>query len=931
MIFPKNNYHQAYSNIPLIIGCFIIIALAISLPIVKNTSRPTTTVNLPDEIVNFKKPEKVDTTIKNNSSPLSSYNYMNISNNFHTYFKNDPVDNNAVKFLNQYASISFYTLKQQNFATASFQNKPVLHENTIFYPEIFPNIDLKYTINSSQLLEEFIVKNQTAATNINKIIQEAVTQNVDNYQENDGQIIFYHQNQKTFIIPKPVLYELDNQQARSYGIKYEISPTSTNKYTINKIITAEGQKWLNDSQRNYPIVIDLVIDNADTVGNWTTSDSINTPISQETNIKEEGTASIRVDVTGYQGTGADGACTVSSTSNDEINTESCVGRSNADAVNFSLIVNSAIGATAITLPTAPTGLAVGDEILIINLQGTSSNYTNVGLYEFNTIIAINSNTLILNRPLQNTYDGTTQTIMVQRVPQYTNVTINSGLTFRPMAWNHTRGGVIAFKATGTVTIAGSISTSGLGYYGGTGGIDLITGSGGGESFCNNPGGGNGGQNNSNGSAGLCGGGGGGGYNLGTVYYGAAGSASLGGGGGGGGAVHYASYPLGGGGGGGGYGTYGIYGSGTNNGVSGGTNTSGAGGNGGLKGGGGGGGGTYGNTSIDNLYLGSGGGGGGGAYDVGGTGGKGGGIIYISANSINVTGTISANGGSGGSVSYGGGGGGGAGGSIKIFANTLTIGTNLISASAGSAGTSTNGSAGGSGGDGRIYINYLSSLSGSTSSPSSSSLQSDLFSLNNTISKSGLYNLVNSPVLRFWIRSNLSGQNLRLQFGESTNSEQTYDITVNSANTWEQKTWNISSISNSNKDAVTKFAFLVTNANKNQTFYFDDISTVDLSMASNCLISESPTDSYLNVKWNDNSTSEDGYTLQRRVDSSSFSDLINLSAGTTGYTDSSVSSGHIYQYRIAPYISGPYYGQWCETPTLDLTLPSPPASNSLLLY
>lgn len=77
-------------------------------------------------------------------------------------------------------------------------------------------------------------------------------------------------------------------------------------------------------------------------------------------------------------------------------------------------------------------------------------------------------------------------------------------------------------------------------------------------------------------------------------------------------------------------------------------------------------------------------------------------------------------------------------------------------------------------------------------------------------------------LSYWVRSDRTGSFMRFQFGESASSEQTNSISINSANTWEQKTWDISAIAGASRDAVTKFAFYVTDASTNFSFYFDDV-------------------------------------------------------------------------------------------------------------
>jgi hypothetical protein len=85
----------------------------------------------------------------------------------------------------------------------------------------------------------------------------------------------------------------------------------------------------------------------------------------------------------------------------------------------------------------------------------------------------------------------------------------------------------------------------------------------------------------------------------------------------------------------------------------------------------------------------------------------------------------------------------------------------------------------------------------------------------------------------------------------------------------------------------------------------------------CLLEKSVNNSFLRIKWLNISTTENGLAIEKKVDSASFVNLVNLSTGTTGYIDTDVSSGHVYQYRIAPYFTGPIYGDWCNTPIVDL--------------
>jgi len=425
------------------------------------------------------------------------------------------------------------------------------------------------------------------------------------------------------------------------------------------------------------------------------------------------------------GNGADGACAVPS-GTISLDTSSCSGRATADAVNFVSTVNTIAGSSSITLSTAPTGLSVGDEVLIVNLQGSFSNYADVGEYETHRIASIDGNTLnFSDGPLVNGFDGTTQKIMVQRVPNYSSVLVSGGATLTTSAWNGTKGGVLFLKSNGTFTVTGSINMNGKGYRGG-GNARL-----GGESFCFYNGG-TGGTYASAGLVGTCGGGGGGGgitsASPGCVGYAGGTGGSIGGGGGGGGSNWWEGSTGGtaGAGGGGGYGTFGYGGGGAYAGTNGGANVSGRGGNGYYSGGGtcrstgyaygggGGGGGTYGDSNLTKLYFGSGGAQGGGRYTNSGSGllgGAGGGIVSVFANVITVSGTIQSHGGIGQSSTAGGSGGGGAGGSMAI-SSTFISGENLITATGGAGGAAVNNvsQAGGAGGTGRIAFKSVPTYS-----------------------------------------------------------------------------------------------------------------------------------------------------------------------------------------------------------------------------
>ncbi|MEK7542975.1 MAG: hypothetical protein AAB503_01560 [Patescibacteria group bacterium] len=352
-------------------------------------------------------------------------------------------------------------------------------------------------------------------------------------------------------------------------------------------------------------------------------------------------------------------------------TDGAYSTSSADQVinTYTNLASAAsAGATSITVGSA-TGFTAGDEILIHQTQhGTE---TSAGIYEFKVISSIGGTTFNFASGLTNAYTTGSAGVITQviRVPQYTSVTISSGGSITATAWNGTLGGIVVFRATGTVNVqsGGSITVSSTGgspsvtYRGGfrgTSNVGCIAGVGRqGESY-------NGGLN---GQSNLANNGGGGGGTLTGSYE----EPSGGGGGGGYGGAGSAGTPR--------------YTSGQ-----------------------GAGGGTYGVANLSRINLGS----GGGAEFCWYYSGDGGGIIMIYADTITVSGTIKANGRSLTNNGYEAALGAGSGGSVYLGGNTLTLGTNLVTATGGLSFSNNNCIylnpnllCGGDAGAGRIAIQY----------------------------------------------------------------------------------------------------------------------------------------------------------------------------------------------------------------------------------
>lgn len=355
-------------------------------------------------------------------------------------------------------------------------------------------------------------------------------------------------------------------------------------------------------------------------------------------------------------------------------------------------VRTSVMATAFSgqklLPVENTsGFNPGDVILVHQTRGHPPAGEDAGKWEIQTVASVDSANLVLTNNLSNNYyDGGAWQAQVIRIPQYRNVTLQANSTLTAHPWDDNTGGIVIFKAHSVVIPESNatITASGLGFRGGSGGSPTSRGMQG-ESYFGT------GSNSQ-----VANGGGGGG---GEVSFDADGSDA---------------------GGGGGFATGGT--SGTNGGGAG-YHSPGAGGN------------SYGGSLVNLLLFGSGGGGGGGYQpnnNTGNSGGSGGGTVVIYTKNLSLIGSITSTGANGQATGNPmdasrrrGAGGGGAGGSIFIVGQIVTLDQNHIVATPGYGGTNNEGGTGGTGGNGRIHIEYCNTLTGTTN-PAASTQKLDCY-------------------------------------------------------------------------------------------------------------------------------------------------------------------------------------------------------------
>jgi len=99
----------------------------------------------------------------------------------------------------------------------------------------------------------------------------------------------------------------------------------------------------------------------------------------------------------------------------------------------------------------------------------------------------------------------------------------------------------------------------------------------------------------------------------------------------------------------------------------------------------------------------------------------------------------------------------------------------------------------------------------------------------------------------------------------------------------------------------------------ETAYF---TMASIDAPTGCLLDDGSQPNQLIVKWQDNTSLETSYGIERNVDGTGFSFLIDKAIDSTSHTDSTTGYDHTYQYRIRAQSANGNSG-WCTTPMVTV--------------
>jgi len=142
----------------------------------------------------------------------------------------------------------------------------------------------------------------------------------------------------------------------------------------------------------------------------------------------------------------------------------------AEAPSASVTALTATTATVTPVPSSDC-LVSGDEVVLINLQGTAADSASVGNWELLDVKTVDGATVTFKTAKTRTYGtgggdsgigtgATDQKVALVRVPHFGNLAIGGGVKVTTAPWNGTLGGVLALRAA-KLKIDGTLSV--LGY------------------------------------------------------------------------------------------------------------------------------------------------------------------------------------------------------------------------------------------------------------------------------------------------------------------------------------------------------------------------------------------------------------------------------------------------------------------------------------
>ena len=204
----------------------------------------TFTKEIFDDAIRFKDKDGTWKTIKNELKESKKENYLfeNEQNKFKAYFN----DQAKMQIKDGEKEITFSLAGAEKI-------KPAANKNLLGYKNIFKHTDLNYQVFSTTVKEELILKNNQAPTTFT---YELETKGLTPKINENHSISFLEEKKEVYRMNPFFAYDANEQIATAIVPSFK---EQDGKYTLTIQL---DEKWLNDKERKFPVVIDPTITNS---------------------------------------------------------------------------------------------------------------------------------------------------------------------------------------------------------------------------------------------------------------------------------------------------------------------------------------------------------------------------------------------------------------------------------------------------------------------------------------------------------------------------------------------------------------------------------------------------------------------------------------------------------------------------------------------
>ncbi|WP_045520320.1 DNRLRE domain-containing protein [Neobacillus niacini] len=207
-----------------------------------------------------KKWENIDNTVVNGKPETddADLSLENKANKYSVKFAKKNKDNRTIRLKWKEKQLEF-GLAGANRVTGEVE------KNSVTYPGVFPNIDLRFFVDNNAVKEELVLHSKPEQ---NQFTYEVNMKGLEAKEGQNGEILFQDNEGDTFYtLTKPFMYDSVESVSHDMTMKLRVEKGKT------YIDVTFAQEWINSPDRKFPVIVDpsVIIHDATTEDNMISS------------------------------------------------------------------------------------------------------------------------------------------------------------------------------------------------------------------------------------------------------------------------------------------------------------------------------------------------------------------------------------------------------------------------------------------------------------------------------------------------------------------------------------------------------------------------------------------------------------------------------------------------------------------------------------